>query len=85
MISEAVSRLCEGAWYQAEPLCRLPYFVSVNFSDHAIDREDERDLSEADIVENLKLAIQDIINDFHKRKIICFYIILEKIILLIHY
>ena len=69
MISEAVSKLCEGAWYQSEPLCRLPYFVSVNFSDHAIDREDERNLSEDDIIANLKLAIQDIINDFHAKKI----------------
>ena len=69
MISEAVSKLYEGAWYQSEPLCRLPYFVSVNFSDHAIDREDERNLSEDDIISNLKLAIQDIINDFHAKKI----------------
>ena len=69
MISEAVSRLYEGAWYQSEPLCRLPYFVSVNFSDHAIDRENERDIREEDIVENLKLAVQDIITDYSKKHI----------------
>ena len=69
MIQEAVSRLCEGQWYESEPLCRLPYFVMANFSDHAIDRENERDISEKDIIENLKLAIKDIINDYSDGKI----------------
>lgn len=70
MISEAVSKLCEGQWYQSEPLCRLPYFVSVNFSDHAIVREDERDLNENDIVDDLKLVVQDVIKDFDKKKLL---------------
>ena len=69
MIQEAVSRLCEGQWYEAEPLCRLPYFVMANFSDHAIDRENERDINEKDIIENLKLAVKDIINDYSDGKI----------------
>ena len=69
MIREAVERLCEGQWYEAEPLCRLPYFVSVAFSDHAIDREDERDISRDQVVENLKTAIKQILDDYHNRKI----------------
>lgn len=67
MIREAVERLCEGQWYEAEPLCRLPYFVSVNFSDHAIAREDERDISEDTVIENLRQVIKRVIEDYsHK-------------------
>ena len=66
MIRETVKRLCEGKWYDAEPLCRIPYFISLNFSDHAIDREDERDISENMVVENLKTVIKNIINDFER-------------------
>ena len=69
MISEAVSRLCEGQWYDYEPLCRTPYFVSVNFSDHALDREDERVINENIIVENLKQAVHDIIRDYEGGKL----------------
>lgn len=69
MIREAVSRLCEGQWYEYEPLCRLPYFVSVNFSDHALDREDDRTINENIIVQNLKTAVQDIIKDYEAHKL----------------
>lgn len=64
MIREAVERLCEGQWYEAEPLCRLPYFVSVNFSDHAIAREDERDISQDRVIENLRQVIKQVIEDY---------------------
>lgn len=64
MIHEAVERLCEGQWYEAEPLCRLPYFVSVNFSDHAIAREDERDISQDRVIENLRQVIKQVIEDY---------------------
>lgn len=64
MIREAVERLCEGQWYEAEPLCRLPYFVSVNFSDHAIEREYEREISEDRVIENLRKVIKKIIEDY---------------------
>lgn len=64
MIREAVERLCEGQWYEAEPLCRLPYFVSVNFSDHAIEREHEREISEETVINNLKKTIKEIIKDY---------------------
>ena len=67
MIREAVERLCEGQWYEAEPLCRLPYFVSVNFSDHAIAREDERDISQDTVIENLRQVIKKIIDDYSHR------------------
>ena len=66
MIREAVERLCEGQWYEAEPLCRLPYFVSVNFSDHAIAREDERDISQNRVIENLQQVIKQVIEDYSK-------------------
>lgn len=69
MIREAVERLCEGQWYEAEPLCRLPYFVSVAFSDHAIDREDERSISRDQVVENLRTAVRPILDDYHKKTI----------------
>ena len=66
MIREAVERLCEGQWYEAEPLCRLPYFVSVNFSDHAIAREDERNISQDRVIENLRQVIKQIIENYSK-------------------
>lgn len=69
MISEAVSRLCEGEWYQAEPLCRLPYFVTINFSDHAIDREYEREINQDMIADNAKKVIHEVIDDYYKRKL----------------
>lgn len=69
MIQEAVERLCEGQWYEAEPLCRLPYFVSVNFSDHAIEREYEREISEETVIDNLKKTIKEIIKDYEMRVI----------------
>ena len=69
MISEAVSQLCEGQWYEYEPLCRLPYFVAANFSDHAFDRESEREIHEQDIIEDLKLAVRDIIDGYANRLI----------------
>ena len=69
MINEAVRRLCEGQWYEAEPLCRLPYFVSINFSDHAIDREDERDISQSMIVDNARQVAKEVIKDYESRKL----------------
>lgn len=64
MIREAVERLCEGQWFEAEPLCRFPYFVSVNLSDHAIDRKYEREIPRDKIIENLQKVIKDVIKDF---------------------
>lgn len=69
MIQEAVERLCEGQWYEAEPLCRLPYFVSINFSDHAIDREYEREIKQEMIVDNARQVIKQVINDYGDGKI----------------
>jgi hypothetical protein len=69
MIQEAVSRLCEGEWYEAEPLCHLPYFVSINFSDHAIAREDEREISQEMIVVNARQVIRQIIEDYENKKL----------------
>ena len=69
MINEAVTRLCEGQWYEAEPLCRLPYFVSVNFSDHAIAREDEREISQGMIVANARQVVKQVIKDYDDRKL----------------
>lgn len=69
LIREAVERLYEEQWYEVEPLCRLPYFVSVAFSDHAIDREDERDISRDDVIENLRTAVRSILDDYQKREI----------------
>ncbi len=68
IVREAVERLCEAQWYEAEPLCRIPYFVSVNFSDHAIKREDEREISREDIIENLKATIHQMIDDYNHKK-----------------
>lgn len=69
MISEAVERFCEVQWYEAEPLCRIPYYVSVNFSDHAIKREDEREISREDVIENLKATIHQMIDDYNHKKL----------------
>ena len=69
MIREAVERLCEEQWYETEALCRIPYFVSVTFTDHAIDREYERDIDREDIIENLKQVIHQVIKDFYEKKI----------------
>ena len=70
MIREAVARLTESEeWYDVIPLCRLPYFVSIVFSDHAIDREYEREISEDMIVVNAKQVIKDVIEDYQKRKL----------------
>lgn len=68
LIKEAVERLCEAQWYEAEPLCRIPYYVSVNFSDHAIEREDEREINREDIIENLKATIHQMIDDYNHKK-----------------
>lgn len=67
MIREAVERLCEGQWYEAEPLCRLPYFVSVNFSDHAIEREYEREISQDRVIENLQKVVKELISDYQEK------------------
>ena len=67
MIREAVERLCEGQWYEAEPLCRLPYFVSVNFSDHAIEREYEREINQDRVIENLQKVVKELINDYQEK------------------
>ena len=64
MISEAVSRLWEAQWYQAETLCYSPYYVSCRFSDHAIDREFERDITEEEVIEDAKMAVKEIIRDY---------------------
>ena len=64
MINEAVARLCEGAWYQSELLCRLPYPISIQFSDHAIDREYEREISEQDVIDDATKVISEIRDDF---------------------
>ena len=68
IVREAVERLCEAQWYEAEPLCRIPYFVSVNFSDHAIKREDEREISREEIIDNLKATIHQMIDDYNRKK-----------------
>lgn len=64
MIRETVSRLCEGSWYEAEAICRNPYFVMLRFSEHAIDREFQRSISEEDVIEDAKKAIGKIIEDY---------------------
>ena len=76
MISEAVERLLnEGGgwygddWYEMETLTYEPYQVFVKFTDHAIEREFERDIKDEDVIRNLKLVIKDIIRDYAKRKI----------------
>lgn len=66
IVREAVERLCEGQWYQAELICRLPYFVSVSFSDHAIEREYERDISQKRVTENLEKVVKELISDYDK-------------------
>lgn len=69
IVREAVERLCEAQWYEAEPLCRIPYFVSVNFSDHAIKREDEREISREEIIDNLKATVHQMIDDYNRKKL----------------
>ena len=70
MICEVATRLLEsGEWYDEEPLCRIPYFISIRFSDHAIDREDERKISEDMIVDNARQVIKNIISDYYKKKL----------------
>ena len=64
IINEAVRRICEGQWYDVIPLCRFPYFVSITFSTHAIQREYEREITEDDVIEDVRKVIKDIIADF---------------------
>ena len=65
LIRESVARLLESEdWYDSIPLCRLPYFVSIQFSDHAIEREYERDITEDDVIGDARSVIRDIIRDF---------------------
>lgn len=65
LIRESVARLLESEdWYDSIPLCRLPYFVSIQFSDHAIEREYERDITEDDVIGDARSVIHDIIRDF---------------------
>ena len=66
MIREAVERLCEGEWFDSEPLCRLPYFVTAKFSNHAINREDERNISEEMVIDCIRTRVKDIISDYEK-------------------
>lgn len=65
LVRESVQRLMESnSWYDYEPLCRLPYIVSIQFSDHAIAREYERELSEDEIVDDARAVVKELIQDF---------------------
>ena len=69
IINETISRLYENSWYQSETLCRIPYFVFIKFSDHAIEREYEREISESMIIDSAEQVVKQIIEDYHKGKI----------------
>ena len=70
MINEAVRKIMESSeWYDEDILCRLPYLVKIKFSDHAISQEYDRQISEADVMQDAKAVISDIIKSFHNREI----------------
>ena len=70
IIREAVSRIVESEeWFDHETLCRLPYYVSLRFSGHAIKRGYERRISANDIVKDMQSVSDDIISAFEAGRI----------------
>ena len=66
IIRQTVETILEKRGYslRGELICRLPYFVTIIFTDHCIEREYERDITEKDIVKDAEAVIKDVIRDF---------------------
>ncbi len=66
IIRQTVETILEKREYslRGELICRLPYFVTLLFTNHCIEREYERDITEKDIIKDAEAVIKDVIRDF---------------------
>lgn len=69
MIQGVAAMICENRWYEEQVLCYSPYYVSINFSDHAIDRKYEREINHTKVINNVRRVIQNIIQDYSDGKL----------------
>ena len=67
IIRDAAMLVLEGNYhnyYAEENICYSPYRVSIAFTDHSIEREDQRYISEKDVIDDAKQVINAIIEDW---------------------
>lgn len=65
IIRHAVEIVAEERYdLRGELICRLPYFVTIVFTDRCIEREYERDITEHDVIKDAETVIKDVIRDF---------------------
>lgn len=71
IIRQTVETILEKREYslRGELICRLPYFVTLLFTNHCIEREYERDITEKDIIKDAEAVIKDVIRDFESGKL----------------
>ena len=67
IIRDAAMLVLEGNYhnyYAEENICYSPYRVSIAFTDHSIEREGQRYISEKDVIDDAKQVINAIIEDW---------------------
>ena len=70
IVENVVRIIAEGNYdFMGEVICRLPYIVTLVFTKHCIERENERSLMEQRIISDASQVIKQIIQDFENREI----------------
>ena len=72
MVSNVLSEIKNDGstmWSVDNYLCRFPYRVPLKFTDHAIDRKDERYISARSIFNNIKSVMPQVFRDFEEGRL----------------
>jgi hypothetical protein len=70
MIKSTTNRILEEYFnFQDEYLTRIPYPIELAFTDHAIERETQRFITEDSVREDVKMAVHRIVDDFNGGKL----------------
>ena len=70
MIKSTANRILEEYFnFQDEYLTRIPYPIELAFTDHAIERETQRFITEDSVREDVKMAVHRIVDDFNGGKL----------------
>ena len=68
-IDRVVGNILEAMTFTDDKICHLPYPITLKFSKHASDREQQRNIPIKDIMELCRGAIKSIISDFENGNI----------------
>ena len=69
-VTSTLDIIMEGYYdVRGELICRMPYYVGMIFTNHCIERQYQRYITERDLLKDAETVIKDIIEDFESGKI----------------